>query len=193
MVRRRGFGWGDADVGGDEFVEMAPNSECSSPQIRACRTLRTEACAGETLLDGGATHCLRTAEKGEWELSVPVKVQLASTEGQMRMHPRKNTLLVPHDVQAIAPIGKLTSVGYKVQWESGKCEVVHPEHGKIPVKLHQACPVVDKKWGQRLMREVEAEQERMVKIRAMCLGKKVPESHEEKEMSQLQKWFPEDH
>lgn len=161
------------------------------PQIRACGALQVEGCGGETLLDGGATHCLRTAEHGEWEVSVPVKVQLASTEVQMRMHPWKNTLLVPHQVQAIVPIGKLTSVGYKVQWESGKCEVVHPEHGKIPVKLHQGCPVVDKKWGQRLMREVEAEEERMVKIRAVCLGRKIPESSEEKDVSQLQKWFPE--
>ena len=161
------------------------------PQIRACGALAVQGGCGETLLDGGATHCLRTAGPGEWEVAVPVKVQLASTEVEMRMHPVKNTLLVPHEVQAIVPIGKLTSVGYKVQWESGRCEVVHRDHGRVPVKLHQGCPVVDKKWGQKLMKEVEAEEERMARIRAVCLGGKSPEGQEEQDVQKLKKMFPE--
>ena len=104
----------------------------SSPQVCAYRLCSMESGErGYTLLDGGATHCLRQAKKGEWEASTPVKVQLASQEVEMRIHPERNTLLVQHQVQPIVPLGKLTKVGYSIRWEEGECSIVSGTGGRL--------------------------------------------------------------
>ena len=161
------------------------------PQLRAYRVCRVEGPVEQkTLLDGGATHCMRTAEKGEWSQSLPVKVQLASEEVEMRMHPVKNTLLVQHSVQPIVPLGKLTLVGYVVKWEEGKIEVSHPIHGKLPVHLQQGCPVVEQPWGRKLMAEVEDHELRKVKIKAVMAGVHKPDRKEDYDAAKLKKMFP---
>ncbi len=162
------------------------------PQLRAYRVCRVDCALDErTLLDGGATHCMRTAERGEWKQSFEVTVQLASEQVEMRMHPTKNTLLVQHAVQPIVPLGKLTLVGYAVKWEDGKIEIKHPVHGKIPVQLQQGCPVVEKKWGQQLMEEVENYEQQKAAVKAVMTGVRDPRTKEDHDALKLKKMFPE--
>lgn len=49
----------------------------------------------------------------------------------------------------------LAKMGVAMVWQH---DDVHPRHrrwGKVPVRIKQNCPYVDKKWGKRLINEVE--------------------------------------
>ena len=72
-----------------------------------------------TLLDGGATHCLRpTRSREEWDTSMECQVALASGKVWMRMNKRTGTLLtLDRTVQRIIPIRELLRLGMKVTWE----------------------------------------------------------------------------
>ena len=98
------------------------------PQVRAyfVRSLNGGENEFRTLLDGGATHCLRQARsQKEWNEAASVRVQLASEEVQMKLHPLLNTLVAQHRVQPIVPLCKLTAVGWLISWESSGCILFH--------------------------------------------------------------------
>lgn len=98
---------------------------------------------GKTLLDGGATHCMRQARNAEeWRDAEEVQVTLAAGQTTMRQCRKTGTLLVDYQVQKIIPVTKLTKVGYVVHWDKKECRVEGPE-GCIPVQLQQGCPVVE--------------------------------------------------
>ena len=162
------------------------------PQLRAFQVMSVGDAREETLLDGGATHCMRQAKsKQEWDQGSPVQVQLASQEVEMRLHPQTNTLLVHHPVQQIVPLAKLIEVGWHVQWGTHGCWVDHKLHGRLPVRLHQGCPVVDKAWGNKLMQSVEDWERSRVAVRAVMLGEKKPATRQEEEVRRLREVFPE--
>ena len=71
-----------------EVTSLLKSLRLQPPQLRAYQLKKIDEVGSKaTLLDGGATHCLRKREdEKEWEESVPVKVQLASGEASMRMH-----------------------------------------------------------------------------------------------------------
>ena len=164
----------------------------SGPRLRAYHVKSIGSIKEETLLDGGATHCMRQAKsKQEWEQGCPVQVQLASQEVQMRLHPQSNTLLVQHPVQQIVPLAQLIEVGWHVQWGSQGCSIDHKVHGRLPVRLLQGCPVVDRVWGNRLMQSVEDWGKSRAAIRAVMLGEQSPMTSLEAEIKRLKEIFPE--
>eukprot|EP00435_Cladocopium_sp_Y103_P019170 s4393_g4.t1 len=96
---------------------------------------------GHTLLDGGATHCLRRKEnEKEWKMAKEVSVKLAAGEVKMRQCEDTGTLLVEDHIQAIIPVNKTTQLGYVVHWDRDRCRIEHINHGKIPVEMRQGCP-----------------------------------------------------
>ena len=145
-----------------------------------------------TLIDGGATHCLRQAvDQAEWEESVPVSVQLATGEAKMRHHLPSNTLVTWDRVQPIVPVTKLLDVGYTVVWTRDQCRIEHSKMGQLPVKLIQGCPTVDNTCGQRLLQEIEQAERRRARIRAVLCDGIVAEGYYEKEIAALRATFPE--
>ena len=70
------------------------------------------------LLDGGATHCLRTAKsEEEWQRAQEVRVELAEGSVTLRQLPWTRTLLTLNETQTIVPLGVLISLKYEASWE----------------------------------------------------------------------------
>ena len=164
----------------------------SEPQIKmiTVKSLHTGQ-KGHTLLDGGATHCLRTARsEEEWNAAATVNVQLASGEVTMRQHPETSTLLVKDDVQAIVPVAKLVECGYTVLRDRETCRVEHVRHGRVPIEMVQGCPTVSETWGRKLMSEVEEMELKKAKLRAVICCGTLAETDFEKRAAELQALFP---
>ena len=163
------------------------------PQVRKLSVNRLQAKdqGGHTLIDGGATHCMRTARsEAEWEEANPVMVKLAAGEMGMRQHPATTTLLVKEQVQSIAPVAKIVECGYSVHWDRESCKIEHLKYGKVKVEMDQGCPTVNEEWGERLMREVEAMELRKCKVRAIMQCGALAEDTYEKQIAELQSLFP---
>ena len=166
------------------------------PQIRAYRLKSAEVqsegrSVGRMLLDGGATHCLRQPNSNkEWEESVPVQVQLASGQVDMRIHPRNNSLLTYQQVQNIIPLSKITELGYEVRWLKSGCEIRHQAKGVVPLEMQQGCPTVDENWGKKLMNEVEEAEESRMALRKVLLGQQQPQNTKEEAVRRVQQLFP---
>ena len=147
---------------------------------------------GCTLLDGGATHCLRMSEsKSGWNESETVNVQLAAGQIELNLHPKKNTLLSKERVQSIIPMCKLTQGGYDVCWTSSGCVVKHPTKGMLEVTMQQGCPTVSESDGKRLMMEIEEIKEKKASLRAVVVGQQDPRTQEEEAVKKLHELFPE--
>ena len=176
-----------------EAASLLRSLRVQEPAMKVCRVQRLAAATnGMTLLDGGATHCLRQREtEEEWSRAVEVRVQLAQGEAKLRQDPITGTLLTLEPTQAIVPLGKVVNLGYSVRWNRTDCTVEHPSHGKVPVQLAQGCPVVPADWGARMMREVEASEVRTAKIRSLLHCGVEAESKEEKAVAELAAMFPE--
>lgn len=113
------------------------------PRVRVCQVRRLSTEDRETvLLDGGATHCLKTATAKEWKRGMPIQVQLASGTVGMRQDPETGFLLSDHKVQTIIPLSKMAENGYMVKWGRQGCEISHLKHGSLPVQMIQGCPTV---------------------------------------------------
>ena len=176
-----------------EVTSLLRSLRVQGPQMRACHLRKIQADDDEgTLLDGGATHCMRqrTSEE-EWQGAEPVTVRLATGEVRMRQDPKTGTLLVEDRVQPIIPVAKLIEVGYVIYWSQEACKVEHPRHGKIPVVLRQGCPTVGHDWGNKMMKEVEDFEARRARIRAIMSCGLEAEGDQEKEIAALQAQFPE--
>ena len=163
----------------------------ANPSIKACK-LRSilPAKDGSVLLDGGATHCLKTASTKEWERATPIQVQLASGTVELRQCPQTGFVLSREPVQTIIPMAKMAEMGYSLVWNQHMCEMRHAQHGKLPIVMVQGCPTVDAQWGERLVREMEQEGKRQAKIRMIMDYGILAESAWEKEMAELKCIFP---
>ena len=118
------------------------------------------------LLDGGATHILRPAKSSaEFEQAVPIKVELAAGVATLRQVQSTGTLVTDFDTQLIVPLGKVVKLGYKVVWE-GECFEMDPG-AKVEVLLEAGCPTVDLKVAQRLIEELEDQEEMNRRVRAL--------------------------
>ena len=161
------------------------------PQIRVCqvRQLSAEE-TSSTLLDGGATHCLKRARSQvEWDNARPVTVKLASGEAQLLV---SGTLLTQQQVQEIIPVSKMLEAGYQLQWtKEGGCKVEHPRHGRLPITMVQGCPTIDPGWGSTMMEEIEELEMKKAKIRAILTEGILAETDEEKQLAELRAMFPE--
>jgi hypothetical protein len=161
------------------------------PRIRVMQVKSIEQTNAHTLIDGGATHCLRQSRnQEEWKNAQEVKVKLAAGEMKMRQCQETGTLLVEEPVQAIIPVAKLTENGYVVKWDRESCRIEHVRQGKIPIEMNQGCPTVQEVWGKRLMEEVEETERRKARIRAIMACGVMAEDEHEKKVAELQALFP---
>ena len=121
---------------------------------------------GRALLDGGATHVLRSAKsKEEFESAIPTKVELAAGEVTLRQVEGTGTLVTDFDTQTIIPLGKLALMGYQVMWNSDGFTLKDPKGKRLEVELDSGCPTVDEETALKLvlaLEEVEMEVERRI-------------------------------
>ena len=119
------------------------------PGLRVCQVRKLQPHEEmTTLLDGGATHCLRQTRGGhEWQRAQPVTVKLATGAVQLRQCKETGTLLTMEPVQAIVPVSKMLQTGYNMMWTKDECVVENAEHQRLPVTMVQGCPTVNKECG----------------------------------------------
>ena len=122
-------------------------------KLKAARLSKIGECQSWGLLDGGATHALRQARKGETgedrmvELADGREVGMQMTEG--------HTLICKEATQIIVPLGALYLLGYRIRWEEGICCIEHASRGPLPVRMRQFCPEVPTEVALRLVEELE--------------------------------------
>ena len=144
------------------------------------------------LLDGGATHCLRTCESElEWSSAKDIKVSLAEGETTMKQLPDARTLITKERVQPIVPVSMVAVLGYKITWNSDGCTIQHPERGTLPVTLVQGCPTVPSKVGRMLMREVEEWHKQQCWVKSILTGEEKGHSMLHQRLEALRNLFPE--
>ena len=73
------------------------------------------------LIDGGATHALRTAKPHEIADAEKVQVELASGSVWLMRHPSHRTLLSAEEIEPILPVHMLLERGYKLDWQRHHC------------------------------------------------------------------------
>ena len=108
------------------------------------------------LLDGGATHVLRTAKSlEEFEAATPVKVDLAAGDITLRMLEDSRVLLSMEKVQTIIPLGKLMNMNYEVNWKKKEFALISPDGVEIATVLQDDCPTVSEEVAEQLIGELE--------------------------------------
>ena len=138
------------------------------PQLNAISLKRIEKSVNKTtLLDGGATHCLRPMKnQAEWEWAMPCRVSLATGSVELRQVPDCGTLITNDlEVQRIVPIRELVRMGIKVALSDAAIEMTWPNGERLPVWLDSGCPVVDDKVGKQLMEQIEEHNMRIAGIK----------------------------
>lgn len=96
------------------------------------------------LLDGGATHPLRTAAPNERDHLRPIQVELAHGSTTLFRKENCSTLLSLDEVEPIIPLNLLVQHGFQVQWAKDGCVIKHPRQGPISCWLRGGCPVMDR-------------------------------------------------
>ena len=144
------------------------------------------------LIDGGATHCLRTiVDEKEWMKAEEIKVMLAEGETTMRQVAATKTLITREAVQAIIPMSLVTAVGYRVHWTDGQCRISHPGRPDLPVELEQGCPTIPSDVGMQLFQEVEKLQRQRCQVRAILAGEEAGQTARHVQLQELKELFPE--
>eukprot|EP00435_Cladocopium_sp_Y103_P044759 s704_g12.t1 len=166
------------------------------PALKAVRISSLEVKGGgRALLDGGATHALRTAANlHEWESGIEVKVELAQGHTTLRQLPWIGTLLSSSPVQCIVPLGVLAEIGYAIRWEGTVFELLDPAGCVVDSKLEGSCPTVSEELGLELIKEVEKYHlERRARLAVLRGEGNVGElpMEEVKHFEELRKMFPE--
>ena len=151
-------------------TEVIPDPEIFVPAVAIRRSRMPTG-----LLDGGATHALRTAKEGEWEQATPTRVALAVGSQELRISPVGTVL----SQDPIAPLGLLVDLlGCRVTWNAGQCTVEHPTRGELQVWLEDNCPVFSEGDCLDLIREIEqfraSRLRQALHIRAVSLGLESP-------------------
>ena len=158
-----------------EYPQVAAASaEADSHEVYVPQVAVRRARAPTGLLDGGATHPLRTALAGEFERASPTRVQLAIGSQEMRIN-AVGTVITEEAVSPICPLGLMVErLGCRVVWEGSECRVIHPRKGPINVWLEDNCPVVSEHTCLELIRELEGRNAqgmlRALNLRALQLG-----------------------
>ena len=163
------------------------------PSIRACQLRKVQAGEMRTcLLDGGATHCLRQCRnEAEWCNGGEVSVALAQGDVVMRQHRETGTLLTKELVQPIVPLSQVAALGYRVDWTSQKCSILHPSKGSLEVTMEQGCPTVPVKVGMELMEQVEQLRSKLKVMKMVMEGGSDDGSMEQRKWRDLKRLFPE--
>ena len=154
----------------NEITSLLRSLRTGGPSVRVCSVRKMSGNMG-VLIDGGATHCLRTATStDEWNKSKDTMVTLANGQTMMKMVEGTRTLITQQKVQPIIPMSAVTELGYQVQWTSGKCCIGHPSRPALEVTMVQGCPTMDFEEGMAVMREVEEHFQRRACVRAIIQG-----------------------
>eukprot|EP00435_Cladocopium_sp_Y103_P033610 s2015_g8.t1 len=179
-----------------EAVSLLKSLRLPAPSVRAMRISSLEVhSGGRALLDGGATHALRTAVNlREWESGTEVRVELAQGHTTLRQLPWTGTLLSSSPVQCIVPLGVLAEIGYAIRWEGTVFELVDPAGCVVDSKLEGSCPTVSEELGLELIKEVEKYHlERRARLAVLRGEGNIGElpSEEVKNLEELRMMFPE--
>ena len=110
------------------------------------------------LIDGGATHALRTAKPHEIADAEKVQVELASGSVWLMRHPSHRTLLSAEEIEPILPVHMLLERGYKLDWQRHHCIFRHPVKEDLSCALRGGCPVMDRDKALALLEVFEMEQ-----------------------------------
>ena len=98
------------------------------------------------LLDGGAAHALRQAKASEVPHLWPLTLYKC---------PWHNTLLALESVEPIIPLRLLVDRGFKIDWGRQRCDIFHPQHGRLDCVMRQRCPVMDRAAALQLLDSLE--------------------------------------
>ena len=110
------------------------------------------------LIDGGATHGLRTGTADELREAESVVVERARGTTTLYRKPGCSTLLAKEPIEPIVPMRQLVEAGYKVNWTAKDLTINHPTRGPIRCWRRQGCPVVDRQDGLLLLRSLEEDE-----------------------------------
>ena len=159
-------------VNGELVKEAVQLLRSLRPRTKAVKVSSMREGSGErALLDGGATHVLRSAcSMEEFQDAVPIQVELAAGEVTLRQDPATGTLLTDYPVQTIIPLGRIARLGYKILWQHEEFELRDPRGVEIPVELELGCPTVAQEVATELIERLEKEgtemQRRLKALRA---------------------------
>ena len=109
------------------------------------------------LIDGGATHALRTAKPHEIADAEEVQVEASGSVWLLR-HPSHRTLLSLEEIEPIIPVHMLINQGYKLDWQKHHCVFRHSAKADIHCTLRGGCPVMDRDEALELLETFETEQ-----------------------------------
>ena len=129
-----------------------------------CKSVGASLCDGGEpdvkvgLLDGGATHPLRTGLPNELAKAELVPVDLAHGRVSLKQDPVTGTILVEGGIEPIVPVRGLIDLAYKLQWSPSGCVVVHPKRGKSSSWLRDGCPVVAEEAEHKQVEDLNDEE-----------------------------------
>ena len=169
---KNGGGSPEKELGGDQKSKVDSASVLLDEATTLLKTLRTlkavrlkqvfvepvnTSLQGFALLDGGATHALRTAHPDERSEMTPIEVELATGTTVLYRHPKHRTLLSLEEVELIIPLGLLVERGYKVEWRKTGCSIRHPTLGAIDCWLRSGCPIMHRQPALDMLSQIELE------------------------------------
>ena len=196
-------GTGEADSATlmSEVTSLLRSMRMSSmPQLSAISIKRLDRTgARTTLLDGGATHCLRPmANQREWDKAQECKVALATGSVDLKQVKDSGTLITQDaSTQRIIPIRELVRMGVKIMWKNEEIEMTWQDGSKIPVWLDEGCPVIEDKLGKQIMEQIEANNFRLAGMKKIWkygrkeAGEDQCDSESANEAMELSQLFPE--
>ena len=183
-----------------EVTALLKSMRMQGPRLSAISIKRLERNTSRTtLLDGGATHCLRpTTSQQEWDSAQECTVALATGSVELKQVRDSGTLITQDtSTQRIIPIRELVRMGLKIVWKNEMIEMTWQDGSRLPVWLDGGCPVVDDKLGKDLMEQIEANNYRLAGIKKIWrygnreAGAKQCDKESVEDAMELSRLFPE--
>ena len=183
-----------------EVTALLKSMRMQGPRLSAISIKRLERNTSRTtLLDGGATHCLRpTTSQQEWDSAQECTVALATGSVELKQVRDSGTLITQDtSTQRIIPIRELVRMGLKIVWKNEMIEMTWQDGSRLPVWLDGGCPVVDDKLGKDLMEQIEANNYRLAGIKKIWrygnreAGEKQCDKESVEDAMELSRLFPE--
>ena len=145
-------------VNGELVKEAVQLLRSLRPRTKAVKVSSMREGSGErALLDGGATHVLRSARSmEEFQDAVPIQVELAAGEVTLRQDPATGTLLT-EGYLTIIPLGRIARLGYKILWQHEEFELRESRGVEIPVEPELGCPTVAQEVATEPIERLEKE------------------------------------
>ena len=118
---------------------------------------------GFALLDSGASHAFKTANRGDMEQAIPVRVELAGGQYVTLKQNKAETLLAAADdpeaakATSILPLGALVQeLGCELTWtRKGGLKVVHPQFGVLKTFVKGNHPMLAETQALSIISQLE--------------------------------------